>query len=484
MALPNNTLKKRVVSGFMWRFAERSGANIARFVVSIILARLIAPEIFGILAIVTVFMNFADLLVESGFGKSLIQKENADEVDFSTIFYFTTATSILLYVLLFFAAPTIANFFEYPQMTLILRWLNLRLLITGINIAQTAYATRHMQFKLFFWSTSGAVVLSAAVSIVMAYNGFGVWALVANHLVSSITGTTILLFILNWKPKLTFSWQRLKPLYSYGWKILISSVLYRIYKEMRTLLIGRLYSTGDLAFYSKGKSFPALISNNSTSIINKVIFPAISQKQRSADDVKSIMRQSISATSYFVWPVMIGLAIIAEPLVLFLLTDKWIEAVPFLQIACFYHAFQPIRSINAQAINAIGRSDITLKLKIIKTIIGIAILLLAMNYGILAIALSTVITAFIFSLVNSLPNIKLINYRPKEQMADILPYIAMSAVMSAAIYPIKFLNMSDVLTILVQVVVGLSVYLLLSIILKQKSFYFIIDTIKQHFKKN
>ena len=477
----DSSLKLKVFSGVLWRVTEKVGANVVRFVVSIVLARLLAPEIFGVVAIVMAFISFADLFVESGIVKSLIQNENVDEVDFSSVFYFTTAVSIALYVLLFFAAPVIASLFDYTQLTSILRIMNLRLLLSGFNIAQSAYASRTMQFKWFFWATSGAVVVSASVAIFMAYAGFGVWVLVVNHLVSSVIYTTILWFTLKWRPTLNFSWQRMKILYSYGWKLFVSNIVFMVYGELQTLSIGRFYTTTDLAFYSRGRAFPALISDISTRMISSVTFPVISQKQKSTESVKSMMRQSMSSMSYLIWPMMVGLVAVAEPLVLLLLTETWIEAVPFLQIACICFALHPIHEVNVQAINAIGRSDITLKLRIVKTIVGIAILLLAIRYGVIAIALSSILTSVIFVFINILPTAKLINYKFAEQMADVLPYAGLSVIMFIAIYPLRFLQMSDTLIVLLQTVVGAGVYLLLSIITKVKALYFISNTIKQFF---
>jgi len=484
MASSHKSLKLKVFSGFLWRVAERAGASIVRFVVSIILARLLAPDIFGIIAIVIVFTSFADVFIESGFGKALIQKKDADDIDFSSIFYFTTAISIVAYALLYFSAPIIANFFElfeHSQLTSLLRLMTLSLLISGLNIAQSAYASRNMLFNRFFWATGGAVIISATVAIIMVITGFGIWALAAQHLIGAIVYTIILWLTLKWRPKLAFSWQRIKTLYSYGWKLLLANMTYRVYRELRTVLIGHLYSPADLAYFTRGRSFPALIADNSSRAISSVLFPAISKEQNSTKAVKSMMRQSMTVTSYLMWPMMVGLAIVAEPLVLLLLTETWIEVVPFLQIACIFFALHPIHESNILAINALGRSDITLKLRVLKTIVGIGILLLVMSHGVLAIALSTILTSIIFVFINMFPNAKLINYRIKEQLVDIFPYMGMATLMTAAIYPIQLLQMPYILTIFLQVVAGAGVYLLLSVIFKVKTFYFILDTIRQRF---
>ncbi|MCL2425492.1 MAG: lipopolysaccharide biosynthesis protein [Oscillospiraceae bacterium] len=483
MSSSNSSLKLVVFSSFLWRVAEKAGSSVVRFVTSIILGRIIAPEVFGIIAIIAVITSFIDVFIRSGFGKSLIQKENADDIDFSTVFYLTTAISIVAYVLLYFTAPIIANFFEHPQIVPTLRLMSLPMLISGLNIVQIAYASRNMLFDSFFWATLGAVIISSAVAITLAIAGYGIWTLVVHHLVGAVVSTIILWFTLKWRPKLVFSVQRMKNLYSYGWKLLVSNVVHNAYKQLRTLLIANYYSSADVAYFTRGRSFPALIADNSSRAISSVIFPAISKKQKSTETVKKMVRQSVSVTSYLIWPMMIGLAIIAEPLVLLLLTEIWIEAVPFLQIACIYFALLPFNETSTQAINAIGRSDITLKLKIIKTVIGIGILLLVVRHGILIIALSTIPTSIIFSLINILPNSKLINYRFKEQMADVLPYIGMSAIMAVIIYPIQLLQIPGILAMLLQIIAGAVIYLLFSLIFRLRTFYFILDTVKQRFAK-
>jgi len=314
-------------------------------------------------------------------------------------------------------------------------------------------------------------------------NGYGIWALVANNLISAGISPILLWFTIKWRPTLAFSWKRMKVMYSFGWKLLLSSFILRAYLELRALIIGRLYTPGDLGYYKKGESFPALITESFTKTIGNVLFPAIAQRQKDIGSVKNMTKKSMQTISYIILPIMAGLAVCAEPLVLFLLTDKWIAAVPFLQIACFFSAAQPIHNANLQAIRALGRSDIILRLEIIKRIISTTILLLVMRYGVLAIALSSIPATIIALILNAIPNIKLINYGLKEQLLDILPPLALSAVMAAAIYPVHFIGLSPLPTLCLQVAGGIIIYILISILFKVKSFYFILDTARQFLKK-
>ena len=455
------------------------GVTLVGFIVSIILARLLAPDDFGLIAIVVVFVILTDIIVDCGFGSALIQKESVDNLDFSTVFYFTTVLSIMLGAVLFLAAPAIAAFYYNPQLIPIIRWMSFRKIFNGIGKAQSAYAYRNMLFKRFFWSSAAATLVSAVVAIVMAYSGYGIWALVAQYLISSGVTTVVLWFTIKWRPDPAFSWQRLKVLYSFGWKLMVSILIATFYTQLRSLIIGKLYTTEDLAYYTRGKNFPELITDNFTNTIANVLFPAVSQKQKDTEAMKMMVRQSMTTTAYLVWPAMAGLAVCAEPLVLLLLTEKWLPAVPFLQIACFVNALTPIQYANSQVIKAMGRSDIFLKLEIVKRSIAVVILLLIMHQGVWIIALSSILTGTIFLVLNTVPTARLIKYRFTEQMADILPSLGLSALMAAAVYPIHFLELSAVPTLCLQAATGIVVYVLLSLLFKVKSFYFILNTVRQ-----
>ena len=326
--------------------------------VSIILARMLDPSHYGAIALVTVFITFANMFVTSSFGNSLIQKKDADNVDFSSVFYFNIILGILVYAVVFIMAPYIAGYFNMEILCPVLRVLGLRLIVAGANSVQHAYVSKQMLFKRFFWSTLGGTIGSAILGITMAYMGFGIWALVVQYMFNSIIDTLVLWFTVKWRPKLAFSLKRLKNLFSYGWKFLVSSLLDTGYNELRSLVIGKMYTPADLAYYNKGKNFPNLIVTNVNSSIQSVLFPAMANCQDKKEQVKSMCRRSIRTSSYIMLPLMTGLALVAEPFVKLLLTEKWLQCVPYLQIACFTFAFMPIHTANLQAIKAMGRSDI------------------------------------------------------------------------------------------------------------------------------
>ena len=348
----------------IWKFAERIGSQLVQTVVSIILARILMPEDYGIISLVTIFITICNVFISSGFGNALIQKKDADEVDFSSVFYASLAISVVLYIILFFGSPLIASFYENEQITLILRVMGLRLPIAAVYSVQQAYTSRKMQYRKFFIATLIGTIVSGAVGICMAYGGMGVWALVAQNMVNVGVNMIVLFFVVEWKPKLLFSFQKLKGLLSYGWKLLVSGLLETGYNELRSLIIGKKYSTTDLAFYDQGKKYPSLIADNINSSMNSVLLSAMSKRQDDREKVKSATRRSIRLSAYLLMPCMIGLACVAEQFVRVLLTDKWLPAVPFIQIMCIVYMFYPIHTANLTAIQAVGRSDLFLILEI------------------------------------------------------------------------------------------------------------------------
>ena len=374
----DNNIKNKTVSGLIWRFMERCGAQGVNFVVSIILARLLAPELYGTIALITVFTAILEIFVDSGMGNALIQKKDADDVDFSSVFYFNMLMCVVLYGVMFISAPYIAKFYKDSELTPIVRVMSLVLIISGLKNVQQAYVSRTMQFKRFFFATLGGTIVAAVVGIWMAYEGYGVWALVAQNLVNKVIDTTVLWFTVKWRPKLLFSIKRLKGLVSYGWKLLASSLLDTVYNNLRQLIIGKLYSSSDLAFYNRGKQFPNFVITNINTSIDSVLFPAMSSQQDDTERVRSMTRRSIKISSYIMWPLMMGLAFTATSIVSLVLTDKWLPCVPFLRIFCFVYVFFPIHTANLNAIKAMGRSDLFLKLEVIKKVIGLIVLVLSL----------------------------------------------------------------------------------------------------------
>ena len=349
-----SNIKQKTFSGFFWRFAERCGAQGVNFIVSIILARLLLPKDYGIVALATVFISVLQVFVDGGLGNALIQKLDADDTDFSTVFYFNIIMCSIIYAGMFFAAPFIADFYGNKLITSVVRVLSLTIVISAIKNVQQAYVSRNLLFKRFFFSTIGGTIGSAVLGIAMAYMGFGVWALVVQQLTNLFVDTLILWITVKWRPKKVFSIARLKTLYTYGWKLLVSGLIDTVYNNIEQLIIGKLYSASDLAYYNKGRQFPNLTIVNINTSIDSVLFPAISASQEDKDKVKQITRRSIQISSYVVWPIMVGMMVCARPLVSIILTDKWLDSVVYLQIFCIAYAFYPVHTSNLNAIKEIG----------------------------------------------------------------------------------------------------------------------------------
>lgn len=475
--------KKVVISGFFWRFLERCGAQGVTFIVSIVLARILDPAVYGTIALVTVFTSILQVFVDSGLGNSLIQKKDADDLDFSSVFYFNIVLCIVLYFCMFFAAPLISRFYRMPTLTPVIRVLSLVLVISGVKNIQHAYVSRHMLFRKFFFATLGGTIGAAVIGIYMAWKGFGVWALVAQNLFNKTVDTIILWITVPWRPKRMFSWKRLKGLLSYGWKLLAAKLLDTIYRDVRSLIIGKMYSASDLAFYNRGKQFPHLVVTNINTTIDSVLFPTLSAEQDKVSRVRMMTRRAISLSTYIMMPMMMGIAMCAEPLVKIVLTDKWLPAVPFMRVFCFTYAFYPLHTANLNAIKALGRSDIFLRLEIIKKTIGAFALLATMWISVKAMAYSMLFTSVVAQVVNSAPNRKLLDYHYGDQLKDMLPQIALSCVMGFPVYLVTFLRLSSLMTLLIQIPLGIAIYLIGSQLLRMENYYYIKKILKSYIKR-
>lgn len=479
----NKHSKESVLASLFWKLLERGGTQGIQFIVQIILARLLAPEQFGVIAIVMVFINLAQVFVQSGFSTALIQKKDTDDEDFSSIFYLSLIIALLLYIIIFFTAPSISVFYREPMLSPMLRVLSLILFTGALNSVQNAYVARNLMFKKLFKSSVGAIVISGILGVTAAYMGMGVWALVIQQLSNQISISIIMWFTVNWRPKLVFSFKKVKKLFSFGWKLLASSLLNVLYLEIRTLFIGRIYSSSALGFYNRGEQFPKLIVNNIDGSIQSVMLPTLSAYQDNKIRAKEIMRRSIVTSSFLVFPMMIGMAVVAEPLVVIVLTEKWLPAVPFLQIFCLSYALVPIHTANLQAINAMGRSDIFLKLEMIKKTVGLIILGISLPLGVYAIAIGQLFSGIISTFINAYPNKKLLNYSYKDQLRDIFPSFFIALIMGVVVYVFNYLNLGEGKILLLQLLTGSLIYMGLAKIFKIDSFDYLINTMKQLKKK-
>ena len=473
--------KKDVTSNFVWRLLERFGAQGVTFVVSIVLARVLDTKTYGTVALITVITSILQVFVDSGLGSALIQKKDADDIDFSTVFYFNFSMCATLYILLYISAPLISRFYAQGQLTPLIRVLGLVLIISGFKNIQHAYVARHLLFKKYFFATLGGTITAAVVGVWMAYKGYGVWALVLQNIINQFIDTVILWVTVRWRPKAVFSLTRFKQLFSFGWKLLVSSLIETVWIQLRQLIIGKKYSADDLAFYNKGQEYPQLATTSINASIDSVLFPVMSQAQESKERVKAITRKAIQIESYIIWPMMIGLAACAENVICVLLTEKWLPSAFYLRIFCITYAFYPIHIANLNALKAMGRSDLYMKLEIAKKIVGLVLLLSSMWISVKAMAYSLLIGSIASQIINAWPNRKLLNYSYLDQIKDISPSILLSLFMGGVVYGARILPFSDIWLLIIQIVLGVSVYLIGSIFFRFESYRYLLSILKAFF---
>lgn len=469
---------KSILSSFIWKYLERSSVQIVSFIVSIILARILSPEDYGSIALVLVFINISSVFIEGGLNSALIQKKNCTKEDYSSIFYISMLVALAVYILIFFFAPFFGHFYRNSELCIVLRVIGIGLFFNVVNSIQNAYVSKQLLFRKLFVSSFAGVLVSAIIGISMAYYGYGIWALVVQYLVSSFSIMVVMWFTVKWRPVKILSIQRFKSLFQYGWKIMVTNMTISLFTNIRSLIIGKVFTPSALAFFDRGKQFPSVIMDNIIASIQSVMFPVLSYEQDSLIKIKSMMRRSITISSYLIFPLLTGLLVISKPLVIVLLTEKWIEAIPFIRIFCIALILMPIQNINMVAIKSIGYSDITLKLELVKKILEVSILIITVFISVKAIAWGVVVYNFSCLFINLYPCKKLINYSYKEQLSDICPILFCSIAMGVGVYCLSFIPLGNLPLIVLSVVLGLLLYLSMSMIFKLETYQYIVSMIK------
>ena len=478
--MENNTSK--VASGLFWSYGERIFGQLVSLIVSIILARLLTPENYGVISILMIFISFCDAIVTGGFGNAIVQKKDADELDANTMLCCSMTASAVLYGILFFAAPYVAVFYRTDIICPLLRVLGLRVLIFGLNTMQHAWIQKKMQFRKFFISSFFGTVISAVVGITLAYFGAGPWALVAQTMTDSILDAVILLFTCDWRPKLQFSLERAKSLLGYGGKVLLTTMVFTIGNDLRSLIVGRRFGPADLAFYDQGYKFPNLLVTNINSSVTSVMFPVLSQNQDNPERLKQLTRQTIRIGFYVLTPVLIGLIAVADSFVCAILSEKWAPCVPYMRVFTLIFLVRPFSGTVHQTILSVGRSDVILKIITTTTILSLAALFYAVfvlesviwiTYGRL-IAEGINLSMFCYN------SKKLLGYKFKEQLQDVIPNVLLAGIMGILTYFLKFLPMNYLLILVLQVLFGVAFYVLASWLLQAESFVFLVTSLGEH----
>ena len=475
--------KQKVAGGLFWSYGERIMAQLVSLIVSIVLARLLDPENYGVISIVMIFITLCDAIVTGGFGNSIVQKKDADELDVNTMLICSVATSFFLYVILFLAAPFIADFYQMEIIRPILRVLGLRLLISGVNSIQRAWIQKRMLFKRFFISTSFGTIISAVVGISMAYMGAGAWALVGQYLTNSFIDTVVLFITNDWRPKLQFSFDRAKQMLSYGWKVLLTTVVYTVEGDLRSLIVGIQFGSADLAYYDQGKKFPNLLVSNINTSISNVMFPVLSKNQDNRERMKAICRRSIKTSTYLLAPLLLGLIAVSNEFVRVILSDKWLPCVPFLQILTLVYLVRPLTTTDQQAIMSTGRSDLTLRIMIAVNVTDVILLLIAVfaMKSVIMIAVGALLTEVVSMALFMKYVKKCIGYTYLEQLSDIAPSLLLAISMGVIVYLVGKINVNVIIVLFLQVVVGAGYYLAMSCILHFEPFIYLVKMLKEKF---
>lgn len=483
--MDSNSIKSKTISGAIWKLLERVLAQGVTLVVSIVIARILDPKDYGVVSIVTIFFIFANIIISGGLNTALIQKKNAEINDYSTVLVSSVILAATCYAILFFAAPYISNIYNQPLLIPVIRVMGITLIISAVKSVWCAYISAHLQFRKFFFATLGGTLFSAVVGISMALNGMGPWALVGQQMSNAIIDTIILAITVKIRLPLYFSIKRFKALFSYSWKILVSSLIGTTYSELIPLIIGVKYSSTDLSFYTKGRQFPGNISSTVTNTLSAVLFPALSKFQDSKERILRYTRLFIRVSSYIVFPMMLGFAAVADNFTIIILKEKWLPAVYYMRVFSFACMFNMIHLGNCETIKAIGRSDIYLKIEIIKKVcyFSVIILFLFLTDSPRKLVLAFVVNEVIAIIVNSIPNIKLIGYQVRYQIKDLIPNLLLATFMAVCVYFIGKINIKAFLLLPLQIVCGFLIYLLLSIITNNSSFRYLVQLLKDRRNK-
>ncbi len=479
--MSHENLKKNTIIGLIWKFSENFGTQLISFVVQLVLARILLPEDYGIIAVTAVFIMIAQVFIQTGFSSVLIQKKEINDLETSTIFHAGFMTSIVIFGIIFFIAPWIESFYNIESLALILRIQSVTIILSGLSSVQNALLVRHLAFKKTFIYRLLAVTVQGVVGIYMALNGFGIWAIVISNLVNTSLVTLSFWLIVKWKPKLIFSYKVFKELFLYSSRILMFNLVNTIYNNIQALVIGKAFSTETLGYYNRGYQVPMLIMVNTDGAIHSVMFSSLSKVQDDREKFLAIYRSTIKSSVFIVFPMMIGLIAVAEPLTLFLLTDKWLGSVPFLQLTALICMTWPF-SIIYQALNAENQAKLSFRLNALSKGIALILLFISLPFGVYAFVFSAFISAIITLCINAFVLKKTYLYQLRTQFLDALGALIASFGMGLVVYSVGFLIDHLIILLLVQGITGISIYLLLSFVFNRETvkylYFSIIDLIK------
>lgn len=479
--MPENIadIKRKSVYGVLWKFGEGASSQAISFIVSMILARLLMPAQYGVVAVTMLFISVLSVIANGGLSSALMQKKDTDQLDYNTAFYTNLCLSGVLYLLLFIAAPFIARAYDDPLICATLRVLGLSMFFGCFTMVQGAIVARDLAFKRFFWASFISVMISGVIGVTMAYKGFGVWALVAQNLSASIISIFVINRMIKWLPRLQFSMARLREMFAYSMNLLAASIIGMIFNKLNGFVMGLRFTPADLALYNRGESLPTVLTHNINGAIQGVLFPSIAKLQDDKALVKSAFRHAMMASCYAISPIMFFLAGAADNLIIALFSDRWAAAIPFMRIVAISYSIFVLSNSNLIAISAMKRSDLVLKGEFFKKPVALAAIAIAAFISPIALAVASFVTFLNAFLVNAYYNSKVINYSIREQILDVLPQFALSAAAGAAAFAIGLSPLNIYLEIVLQLIAAAAIYLGGSIAFNLESFHYVKQTVAQ-----
>ena len=457
-----SSLQSKTVSSLLWAGLGKYGAQLTGFAISIVLARLLEPSQFGLLGMLTIFLAISNTFINSGFGSALIQKQSPSNDDYSTVFFFNLVMSTLLYVILFFAASHIARFYEQPSLVAITKVLGISLIVNSFGLIHLIRLQKILEFKTLTKISIMSSVMSGAIAIIFAALGFGVWSLVVYSLGSTFVRTILLWVFDSWKPSLSFSKKSFAELFDFGSKLLMSGLIHTIFDNIYNVVIGKFYSPVSLAFYSRAKKMQSLASSNFIATIQTVTFPVFSKIQNNQLRLESGYKKLLNLVSFLIFPLMILLALIAKPLILVLLGEKWIQTIPYLQVLAIIGMMYPVSALNLNILNVKGRSDLFLKLEILKSILRVIAIFITAKISINAILMGQVVLSVFAYFLNTYYSKRFLSMGSFKQLRIMMPYALISIISACIAYLPSYLIINPFALLPIQVVVYILTYYLIS----------------------
>ncbi|STB55045.1 lipopolysaccharide biosynthesis protein [Clostridium perfringens] len=481
-----DTLKKKTLTGLFWTFTEVISNQGIQFLIQIFLARLILPEEFGLIGMITVFIAISNSIIDSGFSNALIREKEVNQNDYSTVFYFNLITAIVIYVILYFSSPMISVFFAQPKLSLILRVLAITIIINAFGIIPRAILTRKINFKAQMIINISSSLVSGFIAIILAYKGFGIWSLVFRTIIMQFMQALMLSIVNKWRPSLVFSKNSFEKLFGFGWKLLVSGLIDTIYNNLYYMVIGKMYSASDLGYYTNAQKLRDIAATSISTAVQKVSYPVLSCMQNEEEVLKNMYKKIIKSSVYITFPVMFGLAIVARPLILILFGDNWSKSIIYFQILCLAGMLYPLHAINLNILQVKARSDLFLKLEILKKCVSIILIAIAIlsKWGVIGLIWMQVVSSVISFFINSYYSKSIIGYSTLNQMKDILPILIITLFMGITTYFIgTFVPNYNFIKILIQISFGSIFFIVISYMFKIKEFFSILDIMKKIFKK-